>query len=288
MVTLTTTLTQGKIHMSGYKKAVVFGGNGMIGAKVVTRLKEAGLEVIAASRRTHVDITTGRGLVEILQGADVVVDASDVPSFDPETLKTFFRAAGEHIYAAELAAGVKHHVTLSIVGVDDVRGNPYFDAKLGQEEMARASGVPFTLARATQFFEFLPTIAAGFTKGATTGLPDALFRPIAADDVATALAAIALAPPVNAAVSIAGLEAASFERWFKRFFDLVQDPRQAETDPAATYFGARLQPCSIVPAAPDYIGAMCLEHWVTSPSARMALSDDRHAHATAQISKQIQ
>lgn len=274
--------------MSAYKKAVVFGGSGLIGAKVVTRLKEAGLEVIAASRRTHVDTTTGQGLMEALQGADVVVDVSDVPTFDPETLKTFFRASAEHIYAAELAAGVKHHVTLSIVGVDGVRGNPYFDAKLGQEELARASGVPFTIARATQFFEFLPTIAAGFTKGETTGLPDALFRPIAADDVATALADIALAPPRNNAVSIAGLESASFEHWFKRFFDLTQDPRQAETDQAATYFGARLQPCSIVPTAPDYIGAMCLEHWVTSPSARSALSGDRYAHATSEISKQIQ
>jgi uncharacterized protein YbjT (DUF2867 family) len=271
--------------MSDYKKAVVFGGSGMIGSKVVEYLKAAGLEVVAASRRTGVDTLTGAGLSEVLAGVDIVVDTSDVPKFDVETLQTFFRKSGENIFAAEAKAGVKHHVTLSIVGVDRVRGNPYFDAKLSQEEMVSAGGVPFTIGRATQFFEFMPTIAGGFTNGDVTALPDALFRPVAADDVAKALAEIALAGPKNGAVSITGPEVMSFADWFKRLFARLGDARKAISDATATYFGGVVAEGSIVPEHPEYVGATTFDTWFDTPAAKHALGADRYAHADMAIEK---
>ena len=273
--------------MTKYHKAVVFGGSGMIGSKVVAGLKAAGLDVLSASRRTGVNTVTGEGLAQALAGADIVVDASDVPSYDLDTLGAFFRTSGANIFAAARAAGVRHHVTLSIVGVDVVRGNPYFDAKLTQEEAVRASGVPYTIARATQFYEFLPTIASGLARDGVARLPGACFRPLAAGDVAAALVTIALGAARNDAVTIAGPEIATFDAWLQRFFNLTGDTRTAVTDPDATYFGGRLQANSIAPASPDFVGPTTLENWMTSPAAAIALADDRHADAAKMIDQHL-
>ncbi|SEL11475.1 Uncharacterized conserved protein YbjT, contains NAD(P)-binding and DUF2867 domains [Pseudoxanthomonas sp. GM95] len=271
--------------MSLNLKVVVLGGGGLIGTRVVSALQAAGAQVIAASRRTGVNILTGEGLETALTGADVVIDTSDVPSFDPSSLASFFGDAAKHVYQAERAAGVRHHICLSIVGVDRVRGNPYFDAKLGQEDLVRASGVPYTIARATQFFEFMPTLATGFTKGLITHLPNAQFQPIAADDVAKALASIALNDPHHGAVTIAGKEHAPFESWFARLFTATRDPRRAIADVEATYFGGPLQDDSIIAAHPDYTGHLGFDDWILTESAQHALNHDRHADAVSEIKR---
>jgi uncharacterized protein YbjT (DUF2867 family) len=272
-----------EVLMTNYSKAVVLGGSGLIGSRVVERLRTSGIEVLSASRRTGVDTLTGEGLDKALANADVVVDASDVHSFDQETLRKFFTVSGENVARAEAAAGVKHHVTLSIVGVDRIDGNPYYAAKLAQEEMASRSGVPFTIARSTQFYEFFPTIAGGFTKGSVVGLPNAMLQPIAADDVAVALADIALSPPKYGPVYIAGPERDPFDRWLTRVFKLTDDPRSVEVDFKATWFGATLENDSIVPKQTDYSGHLKLEEWFATPEAKRALLGDRYAEAVAAI-----
>jgi uncharacterized protein YbjT (DUF2867 family) len=271
--------------MSLNQKVVVLGGSGLIGSRVVSELRMAGVQVLAASRRTGVNTVTGEGLAEAFAGADVVIDTSDVPSFDPQSLASFFRDSAQRVFQAERAAGVRHHICLSIVGVDQVRGNPYFDAKLGQEDLVRASGMPYTIARATQFFEFMPTLAAGFTKGLIAYLPSAHFQPIAADDVAMALASIALRPPHNGAVTIAGNERATFEAWFQRLFASTRDPRRAVSDIDATYFGGPLEEESITAAHPDYTGRLRFEDWIQTEAAQHALNHDRHAEAVSQIKR---
>jgi uncharacterized protein YbjT (DUF2867 family) len=264
-------------QMTDFSKAVVLGGSGLIGSRVVERLRAAGFQVLAASRRTGVNALTGEGLHRAFADVDVVIDTSDVHSFDQETLHNFFTVAGENVALAEAAAGVKHHVTLSIVGVDRIHGNPYYTAKLAQEEAAQRSGVPYTIARSTQFYEFFPTIAGGFTKGSVVGLPNALLQPVAADDVAKALAEIAIAPAKNGPAFIAGPERAPFEEWLRRVFKLSGDTRSVEVDLAATWFGAPLETDSIVPARPDYIGHLTLEKWFETAGAKQALLGDRYA-----------
>lgn len=265
--------------MSKVSKVVVLGGAGLIGAKVVARLRALGVEVVAASRRTGVDLVTGQGLAAAMKGAEAVVDASDLPSFDMDNLRTFFQTAGDNVLAAERGEGVRHHVTLSIVGVGTVVGNAYYDAKRVQEEVVEASGIPYTLARSTQFYEFIPTIVGGFANGDVVALPDAPYRPIAADDVGAALAQIAMGAPRNGPVLIAGPELSTFAAWFGRVFELTGDPRRAVADPTATYFGGRVADGSLVPAVVDYQGDMPVERWITTPAAKAALSTDRYADA---------
>lgn len=269
--------------MSRNLTVVVLGGSGMIGSRVSARLRDRGVHVVAASRRTGIDLLTGAGLHEAMRGADAVVDVSDVPRFDRETLTTFFKQAAENVFAAERAARIKHHVTLSIVGTDRVFGNPYLDAKREQEELAVASGVDYTVARATQFFEFMPTLADAYSSGDEARFPASLFQPIAADDVAEALATIALAEPARGAVHIAGAERASFEHWFTRFFTLANDPRRAKTDAEATYFGGPLGADGITCATPEYTGSLGLDAWFKTESAMAALKHNRYAEATHEV-----
>ncbi len=264
--------------MTEMRKVVVLGGSGMIGSLVVAALASAGVEVVSASRRTKVNILTGEGLDEALAGADTVIDTSDVPNFDLDTLKTFFRTSGEKIFAAERRAGIRHHIMLSIFGVDQVRGNPYFDAKLMQEDMVRASYVPYTILRSTQFYEFLPTIASGLTVDNVIRLPNALFSPVAAADVATTLANLAHHDPIDNAASLAGPEIAQFAAWLQRFLMVTGDRRRVVTDEKATYFGGRVQRHSIAPAFSDFTGTATFDKWLGTPAAT-ALTTDRYAHA---------
>lgn len=273
--------------MSEFSKVVVLGGSGMIGARVVERLKGLDVEVVAASRRTGVNTTTGEGLLQALSGANVVVDASDVHSFDEETLRDFFVVSGRNVAKAEIEAGVKHHVTLSIVGVDHLPGNPYYAAKARQEQVARSSGTPFTIVRSTQFFEFLPTISGGFAKQNSVNPPDALLQPIAADDVGGILAEIALEKPRNAVVQIAGPERDAIAHWLRRAFSVTNDTRVISADRTATWFGAPLEQQSLVPTHPDRMGTMFFDHWSTTPSARLALGGNRYASASAELERQI-
>ena len=273
--------------MSEFSKVVVLGGSGMIGARVVERLKGLDVEVVAASRRTGVNTTTGEGLLQALSGADVVVDASDVHSFDEKTLRDFFVVSGGNVAKAEMEAGVKHHVTLSIVGKDHLPGNPYYAAKARQEQVARSSGTPFTIVRSTQFFEFLPTISGGFAKQNSVNPPDALLQPIAADDVGGILAEIALEKPRNAVVQIAGPERDAIAQWLRRAFSVTNDTRVVTADRMATWFGAHLEQESLVPAHPDRMGTMFFDRWSTTPSARLALGGNRYATASAELERQI-
>ncbi len=272
--------------MFEFSKVVVLGGNGMIGARVCERLKALDLKVVAASRRTGVNTTTGEGLLQALSGADVVIDASDVHSFDEATLREFFIVSGRNVAQAERDAGVRHHVTLSIVGVDHLPGNPYYAAKARQEQVARSSGTPFTIVRSTQFFEFLPTIGGGFSNPNSVNPPDALLQPIAADDVGAILAEIAMEEPRNGIVQIAGPERAAIADWLRRAFAVTGDMRSVAADKTATWFGAPLEQESLVPNDPDRSGNILFDIWSTTPPARLALGGNRYATAAAELERQ--
>jgi len=271
--------------MSDIRKAVVLGGSGLIGTRVVKALRADGIEVVAASRRNGVDVLTGDGLDAALLGADVVVDASDVHSFDAETLRQFFVTSGANVARAERAAGVKHHVTLSIVGVDRIVGNPYYAAKLLQEESAKHSGVPFTIARSTQFYEFFPTLIGGFTRGSNVSLPDALLQPLAADDTARALGEIALKPARDRSVFIAGPQKDTLVGWVNKVLRLTNDTKVASAGPGVTWFGAALEENSIVPSTVDYSGSTTFEDWFARPEAKASLLGDRYAEAVSIMGK---
>ncbi|MCM2458155.1 NAD(P)H-binding protein [Rhizobium sp. CG4] len=273
--------------MSKITRAVVLGGSGMIGSLVVQRLKSFGVEVAAASRRSGVDTVTGEGLDAVLSGADIVIDTSDVHSFDEITLREFFLVSGENVAKAERKAGVRHHVTLSIVGVENLLGNPYYKAKFAQENLARSSGVPFTIVQSTQFFEFLPTIAGGFTKGALVRPPDAMLQPIAADNVGGIIAELALGQPSNRTVQIAGPERAGISLWLERAFAVTNDTRNVVVDANATWFGAPLQKLSLVPVRSDRTGASSFDEWSKTRDAQRILGLDRYKNAAADLEAQI-
>ncbi len=273
--------------MSKVMKAVVLGGSGMIGSIVVERLKAFDIDVFAASRRSGVDTMTGAGLEAVFSGADVVLDTSDVHSFDENTLQKFFLVSGENVAKAEVQAGVKHHITLSIVGVDQLLGNPYYKAKFGQEKVAKTSGIPCTIVRSTQFFEFLPTIAGGFAEGGIINPPDALLQPIAAGDVGEILAEIASGHVTTDLVQIAGPEEASIGDWLGRAFAVTNDERSIVVDRNATWFGAPLEQESLVPAHPDRVGSKRFSEWAATDEAKQVLGSNRYAEASADLAKQV-
>jgi uncharacterized protein YbjT (DUF2867 family) len=241
-------------------KILVIGGTGRIGSKVVQRLRDQGHEVIAASPQTGVDILTGDGLEAAMQGANVVVDLSNSPAFDEASATSFFETAGKNILAAEKRAGVAHHVALSVVGTS-TRANGYFRAKDAQEGLIRASGIPYTIVHSTQFFDFLPGIIQSATEGDSVRLPSALVQPIAADDVADAVARTALQPPANASLDIAGPERAPLSELAHRFMDRVKDSRDVIADPHALYFGGELTDETLVPAGQAWQGALDFDRW---------------------------
>ena len=242
-------------------KIVVIGGSGLIGSKLAAKLRHAGHEVVAASPSTGVDTLTGRGLKEALAGAQVVVDVANSPSFEDEAVLRFFETSGRNLLAAEAEAGVAHHIALSVVGTDRLLASGYFRAKQAQEDLIEASPVPYTIVQATQFFEFLGGIAnAGAADGAIR-LSHALVQPIAAEDVAAALAEIVAEPPSGGRVEIAGPEAVPLDDLVRRFLAATGDAREVVTDANADYFGVRLDDRSLTPAAGARLAPTGFDGW---------------------------
>ncbi|MDQ0570564.1 uncharacterized protein YbjT (DUF2867 family) [Variovorax paradoxus] len=246
-------------------KIVVIGGSGLIGSKVVIKLRDAGHEVVAASPATGVNTITGEGLAEALAGAQVVLDVANSPSFEDKAVLEFFETSGRNLMAAEAAAGVKHHVALSIVGTDRLAGSGYARGKMAQEKLIRESTIPYTIVHSTQFFEFLGGIAQSGTDGDAVRLSPAFVQPIASDDVAAAVADYTLGTPVNGVVEIAGPERVRLSDLVQRFLARTNDPRKVIHDVHARYFGAELKDDTLVPGANPRIGALGFEAWFALP-----------------------
>jgi uncharacterized protein YbjT (DUF2867 family) len=242
-------------------KIVVIGGTGLIGSKTVAILRQGGHEVVAASPKSGVNTITGEGLKEAMAGTTVAVDLANSPSFEDKAVMEFFETSGRKLLAAEVAAGVRHHVALSIVGTDRTPDNGYFRAKVAQEKLIEASGIPYTIIRATQFMEFFGAIAASSADGNLVRLSPGLFQPIAADDVAAIVADVALAAPRNSIVEIAGPERAPFNEIIARYLKAVGDPREVVSDPEARYWGGRVEERSLVPLGEARLGRIGLDEW---------------------------
>src|ERR671936_1134613 len=248
-------------------KIVVIGGTGLIGSKTVAILRQGGHEVVAASPNSGVNTITGEGLKEAMAGAQVVIDLANSPSFEDKAVLEFFQTSGRNLLAAEAAAGVRHHVALSIVGTDR-SDNGHFLAKVAQEKLIKASGIPYTIIRSTQFLEFLKGIADSSADGNIVRISTGLFQPIAADDVAAVVADVALAPPRNGIVEIAGPERAPFNEIVARYLKAVGDPREVVRDPKARYFGGRVEERSLVPLGEARLGRIGFDEWLRRSQAR--------------------
>jgi uncharacterized protein YbjT (DUF2867 family) len=244
-------------------KIVVIGGSGLIGSKLVEKLRETGHDPLPASPDTGVDTLTGEGLQEALEGAEIVVDVSNAPAWDDAAVMDFFQTSSRNLLAAEAAAGVKHHVALSVVGADRLPESGYMRAKIAQEEAVKAGSVPFTILRATQFFEFIGRIVDSSTEGDTVHLPPVLVQPEAADDVAAALADVAETAPVNGVVELAGPEAFRFDELARRLLSAKHDPRRVIADVHARYFGAELDERSLTPGDNARIAPTRFEDWLS-------------------------
>ncbi|MGH6716745.1 MAG: SDR family oxidoreductase [Bradyrhizobium sp.] len=242
-------------------KIVVIGGTGLIGSKVVAILRQRGHEVVAASPKNGIDTITGEGLKEAMADATVAIDLANSPSFEDNAVMTFFQASGRNLLAAEAAAGVRHHVALSIVGTDR-SDNGYFRAKVVQEKLIETSGILYTVVRSTQFLEFLGAIAASNADGNVVRFSPGLFQPIAADDVAIVVAEVALAPPRNGIVEIAGPERAPFNEFIARYLKAIGDPREVVRDTEARYFGGRVEERSLVPLGEARLGRIGFDEWL--------------------------
>jgi len=249
-------------------KIVVIGGSGLIGTKVVKMLTERGHQALAASPSTGVDATTGRGLADVLNGAEVVVDVANSPSFEDAAVLAFFENSSRNLMRAEANAGIRHHVALSVVGTDRLPASGYLRAKLAQERLIKASSIPYTIIRATQFFEFLGAIAAAGADDNRVRLSNAGFQPIAADDVAETVAEVALAAPLNDTIEIAGPERQSLSDLVARYLKAMNDPREVVSEAEARYFGARLDDRSLVPGDNARLGTISLNDWLRQSQAR--------------------
>jgi uncharacterized protein YbjT (DUF2867 family) len=243
-------------------KIVVIGGSGLIGKKVVLNLRQRGHEVVAASPSSGVNSVTGEGLAQALAAARVVVDVSNAPSWEDNAVLAFFETSGRNLVAAEAAAGVGHHVALSVVGTERLLASGYFRAKLAQEELIKASPIPYTIVRATQFFEFVGDIAKLATEGQTVRLPPALMQPIAADDVAAVLAEVALAKPLHGTVELAGPEPIRQDDLVQQFLKATGDTRTVITDPQALYYGIAVNDQSLTPGDHPRLGSTRFEDWL--------------------------
>jgi uncharacterized protein YbjT (DUF2867 family) len=242
-------------------KIVVIGGTGLIGSKTVAILRQGGHEVLAASPSSGVNSITGEGLKEAMAGAQVVIDLANSPSFEDKAVLEFFETSGRNLLAAEAAAGVRHHVALSIVGIDRT-DNGYFRAKVAQEKLIKTSGIPYTIIRSTQFLEFLGGIADSSADGNMVRLSPGLFQPIAAEDVAAIVADVALAAPRSGIVEIAGPEQGPFNEIVARYLKAVGDPREVVSDSEARYFGGRVEERSLVPLGEARLGRIGLDEWL--------------------------
>lgn len=243
-------------------KIVVIGGTGLIGTKVVANLRQKGHEVIAASPNTGVNTITGQGLAEALAGAQVVVDLANSPDFADDAVMAFFKTSGSNLAAAEKAAGVRHHIALSVVGSDRNSDSGYLRAKVAQEEAIKASGIPYTIIRSTQFFEFLGGIAQAATDGQTVRLSPAHLQPVASNDVAALVAKVATMAPANGVIELAGPERIGLDDLVRRYLEAKHDPRKVVTDVHARYFGAELNDRSLTPGDNPHIGSTSFEAWL--------------------------
>jgi uncharacterized protein YbjT (DUF2867 family) len=243
-------------------KIVVIGGTGLIGSKTIVLLRGAGHDALAAAPDTGVNTVTGEGLEAALDGADVVIDLANSRSFEPSAVMDFFTAHEKNLLAAEARAGVRHHVVLSIVGTDRSPDNGYFRAKTVQEELIKGSSIPYTVIRSTQFMEFLGAIADAGQEDGVINIATGLFQPIAADDVAAAVADTALAAPRNGTIEIAGPERASFDEIIRNYLRMMGDDRPVHADPGAHYFGGRVEQFSLVPTGEARLGRINLADWV--------------------------
>src|SRR5256886_7086965 len=244
-------------------KIVVIGGTGLIGSKLVKKLREQGQEVVAAAPATGVDSITGEGLADALKGASVVVDVTNSPSWEDAAVLKFFETSTRNLLTYETAAGVGHHVALSVVGTDRLSESGYFRAKIAQEKLIKNSAIPYSIVHATQFFEFLKGLADISFDGEKVRLPPVLFQPMAADDVATAVGRIAVDPPVNGTVEIGGPEQFRLDELVRRRLATLKDPREVIADPNARYSGAKVSERTLVPGNNARLGETRFETWLT-------------------------
>src|SRR5256714_6073986 len=250
-------------------KIVVIGGTGLIGSKLVNKLRERGHEAVAAAPNTGVNTITGEGLAEVLKGASVVVDVSNSPSWDDAAVLKFFETSTSNLLTSGAAAGVRHHVALSVVGTDRLSESGYFRAKIAQEKLIQESSIPYSIVHATQFFEFLKGLADISMVGDKVHLPSVLFQPMAADDVASAVGRIAVGPPVNGTVEIGGPEQFRLDELVRRHLALLKDPREVIADPEARYSGAKLSLRTLVPEKTARLGETRFETWLTQSAAQI-------------------
>ncbi|HVU46240.1 MAG TPA: SDR family oxidoreductase [Terracidiphilus sp.] len=243
-------------------KIVVIGGSGLIGSRLVNTLRADGREVLAASRSSGVNAVTGEGLAEALKGASVVVDVANAPSWEDAAVMNFFEASTRNLLASEAAAGVRHHIALSVVGTERMLESGYFRAKIAQENLIKAASIPYSIVRATQFYEFVKGIADFSTDGNKVHLPSVLFQPMAADDVAAALGAIVAEPPVNGMVEIAGPEIFRLDEAIRRGLASCGDSREVVADPHARYYGIAIEERTLVPEAGARLGKTLFEDWL--------------------------
>jgi uncharacterized protein YbjT (DUF2867 family) len=262
-------------------KIVVIGGSGLIGSKLVTKLREHGHLAVAASPSSGVNTVTGEGLQEVLEGAAVVVDVTNAPSWEDAAVLKFFETSTRNLLAGEAEAGVGHHVALSVVGTDRLLESGYFRAKIAQENLIKGASVPYSILRATQFFEFVKPIADFSTDGNKVRLPNALIQPIAADDVATAIGRIAVGSPVNGIVEVGGPEKFRLDELIRRTLAALRDLREVATDPNARYYGVGLSERSLVPGDDARLGEMRFEDWLNRQPAVVAAASIAPASSKA-------
>jgi uncharacterized protein YbjT (DUF2867 family) len=248
-------------------KIVVIGGSGLIGSKLVTKLGEDGHQAVAASPKSGVNTITGEGLAEVLKGASVVVDVSNSPSWEEKAVMEFFTTSTGNLLTYEAAAGVRHHVALSVVGTERLSESGYFRAKIAQEKLIKDSSIPYSIVQATQFFEFLKGLADISSDGNTVRLPPVLFQPMAADDVARAVGRIAVGPPVNGIVEIGGPEQFRMDDLVRRRLVALKESREVIPDPKALYSGAKISERTLVPGNNARLGETRFETWLTQAAA---------------------
>jgi|SRR6516164_8580991 len=251
-------------------KIVVIGGTGLIGSKLVNKLREHGHEAVAAAPNTGVNTLTGEGLTEVLKGASVVVDVSNSPNWEDAAVLNFFETSTRNLLSYEATAGVKHHVALSVVGTDRMSESGYMRAKIAQEKLIEGSSMPYSIVHATQFFEFLKGLADISMLDGKVHLPHVLFQPMSADDVATAVGRVAVEPPVNGTVEIGGPEQFRVDELVRRRLTSLKDPREVVADPNALYSGAKLNEKTLVPGSNARLGQTRFETWLTQPAAQVA------------------
>ena len=250
-------------------KIVVIGGTGLIGSKLVNKLREQGHEAVAAAPNTGVNTFTSEGLAEVLKGASVVVDVSNSPSWDDAEVLKFFETSTRNLLTYERAAGVRHHVALSVVGTDRLSESGYFRAKIAQEKLIEESSIPYSIVHATQFFEFLKGLADISVVGGEVHLPHVLFQPMSADDVASGVAKVAVGAPVNGIVEIAGPEQFRVDELVRRRLASLKDPREVIADPNARYDGAKVSEKTLLPGNNARLGDIRFETWLTQPAAQI-------------------